>query len=293
MRRSARTVDQPRLTGDRARSLGKKLPPRSNIAFEAGPTRRVAIDKLLELNPIETKEIIMKSNKNSSSASNSSSGQMPSKRSETSLPIAVQATLEDLRRKLNLPAVGRILRETLTSQEAKRIKVDLVRDRKIAEPSALQMWSHLRGCEGKQELVDLALRLDFITFGQHQQLQESLGSIGKLPHNEKRAPQKPSWDERAGELRYDGKCIRKVKSGSKYRILLLLRAFEGQGWPRTIDSPPELPYRDVVSSLVHSLNQHLSTIKFSCRTVQGRTIVSWGFTSDLPWTTNESSPVSG
>jgi hypothetical protein len=222
----------------------------------------------------------MKSKNNKSSASTSSPGQLPSQPSETSLPTAVQATLEDLRRKLNLPPVGRFFMETLTPQEAKRIEVELVRGRKIAEPSTLQMWFHLHHGDYDQGLVDLAHRCDLITSGQHERLQRSLSLLGKPSRNErdlgvKHESPKPSWDDQTGKFYYDGQLVRKVRIMPHGQMHKLLGEFEKQGWPTAIKYPPEL--NAPATSLVRSLNSLLKRIKFRSRigNRRGEELVYW------------------
>ncbi|GAB4158952.1 MAG: hypothetical protein Tsb009_36210 [Planctomycetaceae bacterium] len=71
---------------------------------------------------------------------------------------------------------------------------------------------------------------------------------------------KPRWDREKSVLMYDGEEIRKIRPNAK-KPIVILNAFEEDGWPLRIDSP--IPSSEDLSRPVRTLNEKLKKIKFT------------------------------
>jgi hypothetical protein len=95
-------------------------------------------------------------------------------------------------------------------------------------------------------------------------------SFLKQLNDQERSPQswdcqnRPYWNDETSELHWNGEVIRRIrnrKTGEE--LLLILKAFEEEGWPHRIDSPiSESPNVRRLGDRLKSLNTGLSQIRF-------------------------------
>lgn len=124
------------------------------------------------------------------------------------------------------------------------------------------MWARAKGIS-----LDLATLQLARLFGMPQEKYESLvKTLSRLqPTSELlRNRNRPIWNHDLCELRLNGQVIKQIRNrGTGHLLVLILDAFEEQGWPNRIDDPiPDGPDPDRLRGKVKSLNTNLQQIEF-------------------------------
>lgn len=91
---------------------------------------------------------------------------------------------------------------------------------------------------------------------------EELGET--LPNDHEHAPGRPNWNRERGELTFDGEVVRQIARVNQARnIVLILDAFQEEGWPRRIDDPlPGTGGAERLGNTLRRLRERLSAITF-------------------------------
>ena len=110
---------------------------------------------------------------------------------------------------------------------------------------------------GEQAVLEVALAVGFLSHDDYQWLLREQVGDEKLVQIRER----PEWNRAVGELKFQGKVIRRVRVGVGWRIVSILDKFELHGWPDRVDSPitDDMVHRDAIGSL----NDTLKEIQFS------------------------------
>ena len=139
-----------------------------------------------------------------------------------------------------------------TEEERQRLGNDIVKW--YVHPSTvISTWIKLRGGSQVRAVLDIAHELNLLTHAEYRSLlRENEEQAAPTPH--------PSWDKDAGELRFRGGIIRKVKGSVAKRVVEILDCFQIDGWQTSIWNPFPPDYS--VTDAVHSLNAGLTKIKF-------------------------------
>lgn len=91
---------------------------------------------------------------------------------------------------------------------------------------------------------------------------EELGET--LPNDYEHVPGRPNWNRERGELTCNGEVVRQIARVNQARnIVLILDAFQEEGWPRRIDDPlPGTGGAERLGDTLRRLREGLSAITF-------------------------------
>ncbi len=174
------------------------------------------------------------------------------------LPSPLQEKLLSLRLKLKAAASAHMMWERLLSDED---RASLGGDLETCWRSmgTVGIWMRLRGVSELRAAVDLGLELDHISAADHKWL---LREIGESKTSSVRVL--PSWNRDTGELQFGGQFVRRIaRRMLAANIVLILDAFQKQGWPDRIDDPlPNGPDKQRLREAVRTLNKRLKVIRF-------------------------------
>jgi hypothetical protein len=123
---------------------------------------------------------------------------------------------------------------------------------------AVGIWMRLKKLTKPLAIVDLAYEHGFLTEPDQRRLRRSLGE--KL--TEFRSSSLLRWDRESGSLSFSGRTVKKVRSLSVAKnVVLVLDAFQQTGWSDKIASPFEAKDQ-VLHDTVQSLNAKTKKIAF-------------------------------
>jgi hypothetical protein len=178
------------------------------------------------------------------------------------LPAGIQRRLQELYLRVTpWPAAQRIW-ERLTDAERQQLGGDF-RDCYARVRGTAQMWAVLKGVSPPRAIVEVAHELGFLdgpTFGW---LMREIGEETAQAHAGATDPPKPRWNRDRGELLYDDRVVRQIRSVSVARnVVRILDAFHEQDWPERIDDP--IPGGDPqrLREAIGNLNERLQEIRF-------------------------------
>lgn len=108
-------------------------------------------------------------------------------------------------------------------------------------------------------ILELALATDLLSEASYRRLLREIGELSAA-----RPVGKPEWDRSAGELRFGGKVVKRVRGPRVAKnVVTVLDAFQEEGWPRHIDDPlPDGRKQKRLHDTVWSLNEDLEVIRF-------------------------------
>lgn len=127
----------------------------------------------------------------------------------------------------------------------------------------IEMWCRLRGdCSEDRAVVDIAESVGYLTSSSAAYFRRVLGE-GPLDVRDHVAI--PKWNKDRCELWFKGRVVRRIISSTiATRSVLMLDAFEEDGWPPRIDDPlSKGPNPGRLRSAIAQLNRGLSGIVFA------------------------------
>lgn len=202
----------------------------------------------------------------------------------TLIPAAVQHRLRDLRMRLQIPMVRRlILERAFTETERQQAeseciaKIEAEHERLRAEGKRItprrrqqiesdqraridfvHFWSRSRNASTSRAIVDISLDVDLISPGEHQSLLRDIGELDGPPSSDI-----PVWIRETGKLLYRGKLVRKVSGVKRAKNLVaVLDEFERQRWPEWIVNPLAGKDDQSLREVVADLNRGLLALVF-------------------------------
>jgi hypothetical protein len=175
----------------------------------------------------------------------------------SNIPAWAVDRMQDLHAQLSSQQIaGQIRARLLTNDERASVP-----DKPQTLVDMPQIWGRLRDMTLESAVLDLAMRMNLVSPGDHQNLHEALGLVATPAGG---TGPVPVWDDTAHVLRFQGRIIRRLHRPSRsVNMIAILTAFEEEGWPRKIDDP--LPNgRDPgrLRETVRSLNRNLEHIRF-------------------------------
>jgi len=190
------------------------------------------------------------------------------------LPPTLQVEINELFRQVRLPAVANVLWERLTDEQKMSLPYGLTIYCNRFE-GAVGIWMQLNAVPRLQAVVEAAHQVDLISLNKQNSLLNRMG----LRKSVKSSRVRPVWDATTGELQYDNKVVRSVRSMKKgTNIQLVLTLFEAAEWPRSISAPIDWD-QQCAHQTVNELNKKLKGIQFHVRD-SGRTLM-WQAQDDL------------
>jgi hypothetical protein len=173
------------------------------------------------------------------------------------IPASAVDRMQDLHARLSSQQIARQIRDRLLTDEERAS----VGDDALTLADIPQTWGRLRGMSLERAVLDLALRMNLVTAGDHQHLNEALGLVETTARGTGPVPE---WDDAAAVLRFQGRIIRRLpRPNHSPNMLAILRAFQEEGWTSRIDDPlpnGRKPWR--LRETVRSLNDGLEIILF-------------------------------
>jgi hypothetical protein len=181
----------------------------------------------------------------------------------------VAAELQTAVLRLRPGAVGaRVWERILTEQERQDLGGGFEACRK--ELGTVRMYMEARGACLEQAVIDIAERLNLMDAGTATWLRRELDLSDATPVS---AKDRPTWNPSAGELRLDGRLIRRIRVLRRpSNIQQIVDRFEAAGWPRRIKSPLKLGQQQLHQTLRY-LNRSLKKIRF--RAQEGAQAIIW------------------
>lgn len=116
----------------------------------------------------------------------------------------------------------------------------------------------LRAISPERAIIEIALRLGFMTAETQQWLLEELGESSDTTDSR---PQ-PRWSRNSGRLEIDGKLARQVNMDRAPTITRVLDRFESEKWPECVRNPIESVDGQAIYNAVRSLNSGLTGMQF-------------------------------
>ena len=173
---------------------------------------------------------------------------------EREYPPAIEKQLVELARRLRLPNMRQvILDRVLSAKERKSIQAD-----SSAAEDIVQIYAGLRRKRPLLAVVELALATEMMTNLQYDWLLRDLGEHPSSP----KSMDHPEWNPDRGELSWKGKVVRRVRPNG-FNLILILDAFQQQGWPECIDDPlPGSRDPERRREAIRKLNAKLEKLRF-------------------------------
>jgi hypothetical protein len=188
---------------------------------------------------------------------------------QATLPPAAKASLEEIcLRVCNDTAKRELWANRFTDADRAKFKgppMEVLKQHPVPV-----LWHLARGTPTWNEcLVEAGHALGFINGPRRDVLLVALGATGPGRASEHScASAVPVWDEDAGELRFQGRVVRRVAQPNRaHGVMAILREFQAKGWPPRIDDPLGRNSNDETRRRnIYSLNMRLDTtvLKFFC-----------------------------
>jgi hypothetical protein len=116
-----------------------------------------------------------------------------------------------------------------------------------------------RGGTIQNAIVEVAHVLGFLTEADYRWLLREIDEPASSSRNQILI----EWNRRLGELRLNGKLIRKVRMANATRLSAILDAFQDEGWPEQIEDPLSVKSdSQLLRETLRTLNQRLKRLRF-------------------------------
>ena len=172
---------------------------------------------------------------------------------------AAKDLLETTELRVQNPVAAQALWErVLTTAQRKRLGNDL-EAAYYRFGGTIGIWKYLRGGHPLRAMVDAALALNLLTPTDSRWLVQELGES----HRSVGSPVELEWHKDLGELRLNGKVIRRVRIKAAKNLVIILDGFQECGWPEQMqDSVPRSSHTSCLRDDVKTLNKQLKKIRF-------------------------------
>lgn len=158
----------------------------------------------------------------------------------------------------NLVGAERLWERVLTPGERKRLGNNLPTSYQRCG-GTIGIWLQVRGGTIQRAIVEAAHALGFLTEADRQWLLRELDE----PSSSAGGQFLIEWNRVLGELRLNGKLIRKVRLANATHLLDLLDAFQDAGWPEQIEDPLSVePNGQLLRETLRTLNNGLTRLRF-------------------------------
>jgi hypothetical protein len=155
----------------------------------------------------------------------------------------------------------------LSPQDRRRLGGDL--EKCYAELGTVGMWMKLRRVSQVRAILELALKLGFLSQETYHWL---LHEVGHKPNAQEQSD-RPDWQASTGELRWKGRVIRRVRIlKNPANVQTVLAKFQRANWPARIKNPLRFGQQQLHQTL-RSLNERLQKIRFHGQ--EGGQAITW------------------